>query len=321
MHGLSFLTPLGALFAAAAILPLAALFFTERRSGAIRRAFAVPPPRRRAVVPAAVALVLLISLVAAAAAQPVVVRQSRVSERADAQAFFLFDTSGSMQASGGLGLPTRLARAKRLALQLRATLADVPIGIASMTDRSLPNLMPTTDETLFRRTLAQSVGIDRPPPSQPYKGRATNFQALIPLVDSHFYGQSVQRRLLVVFTDGEAEPLSAVLRATLHLRVTPVFVHVWQPNERIYHADGTTDRRYAADSGSTTVLRELATLAGAKRPFTETEAVRAAHAARDAVGFAGRHDRIDAYARIALAPWIVLAGIVPLGFLLWRRNA
>ena len=29
---------------------------------------------------------------------------------------------------------------------------------------------------------------------------------------------------------------------------------------------------------------------------------------------------IDAYARIALAPWFVVAGVVPLGFLFWRRN-
>jgi hypothetical protein len=26
------------------------------------------------------------------------------------------------------------------------------------------------------------------------------------------------------------------------------------------------------------------------------------------------------YARVALAPWFVLAGVVPLGFLLYRRN-
>jgi hypothetical protein len=26
------------------------------------------------------------------------------------------------------------------------------------------------------------------------------------------------------------------------------------------------------------------------------------------------------YARVALAPWFVLAGVIPLGFLLYRRN-
>jgi len=30
---------------------------------------------------------------------------------------------------------------------------------------------------------------------------------------------------------------------------------------------------------------------------------------------------VDSYARIALAPWFVLAGALPLAFLLWRRTA
>jgi hypothetical protein len=55
--------------------------------------------------------------------------------------------------------------------------------------------------------------------------------------------------------------------------------------------------------------------------LTEQDGKQAAHDARNAVGFAGTHQRVDAYARIPLAPWIVLAGVVPLAFLLWRRNA
>jgi hypothetical protein len=39
------------------------------------------------------------------------------------------------------------------------------------------------------------------------------------------------------------------------------------------------------------------------------------------VGYAGTRTHVDAYARVALAPWFVLAGMVPLAFLLWRRNA
>ena len=29
---------------------------------------------------------------------------------------------------------------------------------------------------------------------------------------------------------------------------------------------------------------------------------------------------VNTYARVPLAPWFVLGGIAPLGFLLWRRN-
>jgi hypothetical protein len=321
MGGVSFLTPIAALFALAVALPLAAFLAVERRSGRIRRLLALPPPRRRAVLPVAIALILLTSLVAVAAAQPVVVRQKLVSERADAQAFFLFDTSMSMRASAGPGKPTRLARAKRIALHLRAQLLDVPVGIASMTDRSLPNLMPTTDDALFTRTLMQSVAVNRPPPSQVYHGRATTFQALVPLVESHFYAQGVQRRLLVVFTDGESSTVSPFLNITLHRRVTPVFVHVWADGERIYGPGGKADPKYVSDAGSAAALDRLAMLTGDRHSFTEHDAGKVARIAREAVGFAGTRTHIDAYARVALAPWFVLAGVVPLAFLLWRRNA
>lgn len=320
MHGLSFLTPFDALFALGAALPLAAFLVTERRSGRIRHVLSLPAPRRRTVIPVAIALTVLTSLVAVAAAQPVVVRQRLVSERADAQAFFLFDTSLSMRAAGAPGEPSRLTRAKRFALRLRAKLPDVPIGIVSMTDRSLPNLMPTTDIALFRRTLLQSVLVDHPPPSQVYKGRATTFQALVPLVESHFFSQGVQRRLLVVFTDGESSKVSPFLSATLHRRVTPVFVHVWQPGERIYRRGGRPDPKYDSDPTSFAALDRLAEITGDRHAFTEAETGPVARAARDAVGYAGTRTRIDAYARIALAPWFVLAGALPLAFLFWRRN-
>ena len=320
MHGLSFLTPVDALFALAAALPLAALFATERRSGHIRHALSLPAPRRRTVLPVAIALALLTSLVAVAAAQPVVVRQRLVSERADAQAFVLLDTSLSMRASSGPGRPTRIARAKRMALRLQAHLTDVPVGIASMTDRSLPNLLPTTDDALFARTLRLSVAVDHPPPSQVYKGRATTFQALIPLVESHFYAQGVQRRLLIVFTDGESSKISPLLNITLHRRITPVFVHVWASGERIYGRAGRPDPKYVSDPNSAAALDRLALLTGGRHSFTEQQLGGVARVARDAVGFAGTRTHIDAYARVALAPWFVLAGILPLAFVLWRRN-
>jgi hypothetical protein len=247
------------------------------------------------------------------------VREQLVSERADAQAFVLFDTSLSMRASAAPGHATRLVRAKRLALRLQQTLPDVPIGIASMTDRSLPNLMPTTDSTLFDRTVLQSIAINQPPPSQEYKTRATTFAALVPLVESHFYSQGVQRRLLIVFTDGESSQVSPLLRLTLHRRVTPVFVHVWEPGERIF-SHGRADRRYVSDPQSKKALDDLAEITGSTHSFEEHDFGAISRAARDAVGRAGTRTHIDSYARIALAPWFVLAGALPLAFLVWRRN-
>lgn len=317
--GVSFLTPLDALFVLAAAVPLGVWLLTERRAERIRRLLSLAGPRRRAAAPILIALVLLPALVAAAAAQPVVVREQLVSERADAQAFVLFDTSLSMRASAGRGKATRLTRAKHLALRLQQALPDVPIGIATMTDRSLPNLMPTTDRTLFERTVLQSVAINQPPPSQQYKTRATTFSALVPLVESNFFSQGVQRRLLIVFTDGESSRVSPLLKLTLHRRVSPVFVHVWQPGERIF-SHGRADRRYVSDPTSAQALDSLAEITGSTHAFPEHSFGAISHAARDAVGRAGTRTRIDSYARVALAPWFVLGGVLPLGFLLWRRN-
>jgi hypothetical protein len=317
---MTFLTPFAALFALIAAVPVAALALTERRARSVRRLLRVHGPGRRALVPVALALVLLPCLVAVAAAQPVVIRQQKVSERADAQAFVLFDTSLSMKASAGPGLPDRLQRAKALAIKLEAALPDVPFGIASMTDRSLPNLMPTVDRTTFDRTVEQSVAIDRPPPSQPHRGRATTFDALVPLVQSNFFTQGVPRRLLVVFTDGESAKLSPVTKLTLQRRVTPIYVHVWSPVERIFKRGGRPDRHYAADAESGAALANLAQVTRGKL-YDERQLGKVERAAREAVGRAQTHTVVSAYARVPLAPWFVLAAIVPLAFLLWRRNA
>jgi hypothetical protein len=181
--------------------------------------------------------------------------------------------------------------------------------------------MPTTDRTLFERTVRQSIAVNQPPPSQQYEhGRATSFDALIPLVESHFFSQVVQRRLLVVFTDGESSRISPVLRLTLQRRVTPVFVHVWAPGERIFHGR-KVDPHYTADPASRRALDDVAQLTGGGKSYSEHDFAKFAQAARDAVGHAGTRTRVDAYARIALAPWFVLGGVIPLGFLFWRRNA
>jgi VWA domain-containing protein len=321
IFGVSFLTPLGGLFALAMIVPLAALVVTERRSERVRALLGVVGPGRRTLVPVAVALVLLPVLVGVAAAQPVVVRQKVVHERGDAQAYFVFDTSRSMLASSGFGKPNRLARAKRLARRVRAALGNVPVGIVSLTDRALPDLMPTTDPALFAHTLVQSVGIDEPPPSQPYKlGRATSFEALVPLAMSHFFSEGVRKRLVVVFTDGETSPVTPLLGIGLQRKLSLVFVHVWQPGEQIFGRDGRPDPHYSADVRSVALLQQAAEATGGS-VFTEQQVGRAAAEARRIVGHGALTAHVNAYARDPLAQWFALAGVLPLAFLLWRRNA
>jgi von Willebrand factor type A domain len=319
LFGVSFLTPLGALFAIAAAIPLAALIALERRSGQIRDLLGLRGPGRRAAGPIVSALVLIPGLVAIAAAQPVVVRQELVHERGDAQAFFVLDTSLSMKASAGPNLPTRLARAKRLAARLEQRLSDVPIGLASFTDRVLPDVMPTTDPALFRHALVQSIGIDQPPPSQPYRRlRATNLQALVPVLSSHFFRDSVKKRLLVVFTDGEASRDLELYGLGIGRTLRPIFVHVWAPGERIFDR-GHVDPNYLADPTSADLLQEAAKVSDGT-VVGEGDFGKLASAARRVVGHGSTTGRIDAYARISLAPWFALAGVFPLGFLFYRRN-
>jgi len=320
LFGVSFLTPLGALFALAAAVPLVALLVTERRSGYVRSVLGVGNPGRRALLPVVGALVLLPVLVGVAAAQPVVVRRQLVHERGNAQAFFVFDTSRSMLASAGPGLPNRLARSKQLARKLRAALGNVPVGIASMTDRTLPDLMPTTDPALFTRTLVQSVGYDEPPPSQPYgRGRATAFAALVPLVTSHFYSPESTHRLLVVFTDGEAQPGTELLGLGIQHKIAPVFVHVWAAGERIYGRGGRPDPFYTTDPRSILDLDAAARVTGGS-VYDEHQLGRIEAQARKIVGNGPTTAQISAYARVPLGRWFALGGILPLAFLLWRRN-
>jgi hypothetical protein len=318
--GVSFLSPLGALFSLAAAIPLGALLHMERRSRRIRTALGLGGRSRRALGPLA-ALVLLPVLVGVSAAEPVVVRHRLVRERGDAQAFFVFDISRSMLASAAPGRPNRLARAKQLARRLERTLGDVPVGIASMTDRTLPDLMPTTDRSLFARTLGESVGIDEPPPDQTYgRGRSTSLVALAPVATSRFYGQAAAHRLLVVFTDGEAQPLSGELSRLDPLRrLSPVFVHVWGPRERIFVRTGRPDPGYRADPQSAALLASAATATGGS-VFGEAQLGSIEAQAHRLVGQRATSARLAGYARVPLAPWLALAGVLPLGFLLWRRN-
>lgn len=255
-----------------------------------------------------------------AAAQPVVIRHRSLAERSDAQAFFVFDTSLSMSARESRGAPSRLERAKQEAEQVIPKLSDIPVGLAAMTDRVLPVVMPTPNLALALRTLHQSVGVNRPPPTQIYHGRATTFQALLPIGRSDFYSPGVRHPILVVFTDGEDQPFrSSVDFELAHaMPEQPLFVHVWAPGERIYE-HGRVDPRYRPDPTSATALSRFASAAHGQ-VFGEDDLHALVQAIRGEAGSSPARTTVTGYARVALAPWFVLAGVVPLGFLLYRRN-
>jgi hypothetical protein len=317
---LTFLTPLGALLALLGVLPLAALWLNERRARRVRTALGVEGPPLRSLAVTAGLLALVAVCLGLAAAQPVLESSRTVRTRTDAQIFYVFDTSVSMAASAGPHSPTRLERAVAEATRMRLALADVPSGLATMTDRVLPNVFPTTDQQEFATGLADTIGIDAPPPKG-LSDRATTFAALDTFAGTNFFSPGIPHRLVVLFTDGETAPYFAGdLRQALRVppRTAFVIVHVWHANERIY-LGRKVDAAYRPDPRSGRMVSSLAaTLNG--RSYNENQISAAASGARKLLG----HGKIASVGVglhvVALAPWLVLVSVVPLVVLLWRRN-
>jgi hypothetical protein len=317
---LTFLTPVGALLALAAIVPLAALALNERRAGRVRRALGLAAPELRVRVPTAIALAAVPVLLGLALAQPVLESSETVHVRSDAQVFYVFDTSISMGASSGGDRPTRLARAIAAGLEMRSKLRFAPAGVATMTDRVLPNVFPTGSEQVFAGALADTVGVERPPPKG-FSDTATTFAALDTFAGDSFFSPGTKYRVVVLLTDGETAPyfagdLREALRPTP--RVHFVIVRFWREGERIY-LGRRVDPSYRPDPRSKQAVQTLASVVSGKA-FDESDLGGAVEAARGYLGKGPLEDIGEGLRVTALARWLVLAAIVPLAFLLWRRN-
>jgi hypothetical protein len=317
---LEFLTPIGAVVAAGAIVPFAALAVNERRARQVRRTLGLAEPTLTARLPSVVALALVPGLLGLALAQPILRSTRALLVRKDAQIFYVFDTSESMRAARSRGGPTRLDRALAAAGRMRLSLQDVPSGIATMTDRILPDLFPTASEQVFEATLGEAVGVDRPPP----KGlaeRATTYAALDTLTGTNFFGAGIKHRLVILFTDGETAPYFAGdLREALRRppRTSFVILRFWRSSERILTTAGA-DSRYRPDPSSAQAVRTLAATTGG-RAYGEGSVGHAIGAARQSLGRGPVANLGQDLHVIALSRWLALAALVPLAFLLWRRN-
>jgi len=199
-----FLTPRAALLAPMVIVPVAAFVVATRRVDRVRRILHLPPPpasrgRERVLLLAAIVLLLVV-----AAMQPVVRTRTGLRARTDAQVFVVLDTSRSMAAAPRPGAPSRLDQAKRVALSLGTRLHGVPLGVATFTDRVLPDLFPTSDTGAYDSAV-DAVGIESPPPRDT-NTVATTFDALTQTATEGFFAPSARRRAVVLVTDGESRP-------------------------------------------------------------------------------------------------------------------
>jgi hypothetical protein len=318
----SFLTPLAGLLALGALVTLSAFLVLELRARRARLALGLAEPSLRARLPLALSLAALPLLLGLAAAQPVLESTKTRRVRGDAEAFFVLDTSRSMLASARPSAPTRFERARWLALEVRQALPDVPVGLASLTNRLLPHLFPSADIPTFAATLMRSMGIERPPPDIAASLRITTFAPLAALASTNFFSPRSTRRLAVVFTDGETSagipPELGKALATppgVHL----IFVHVGRGDERVFTKTGLPEQAYRPDARSAAFLDRLgAALGGEALPESDADAI-----VRAARAFLGEGVRVPVGTQrrsLPLAPYTAVAAFIPLLVVLRRRN-
>ena len=314
---LVFLTPLGALAALALLLPLAGLALAARREAAARRLLRLPAPPPAKRLPRLLALAAVPVVLGVAATQPALRSRTTTRVRTDAQAFFVIDISRSMMASRSPSARTRLARAKAEALRIRDAIAQVPSGIATLTDRALPSLFPNPDSSVFANTLRNAVLIENPGPTTS-NVLATSLDAIGALGNQNYFAPAIRRRLVVVLTDGEStavHPRADAQALAAGPGVKLILVHVWSPDERVYDPSGKPEEGYHPHLDSTALLSELAQAAGG-HVFGENAVGSAERAARAALGngptrVLGRSERTQ-----TLAPYVALAALLPLLLLL-----
>ena len=318
---LTLLTPLGALLALAVALPLVALVLVRRRGGTVRRAIGLPEPAALARRLPLVALLVAAVLLGLAAAQPRLEWTSERKVRSDAEAIVVLDTSRSMLARTSPASPIRFERARRAALRFRSSFTDVPVGIASFTDRVLPHLFPSVDDDVFVATLQRSLGVDRPPPQGTFTSTATRLAALETVVSRRFFTPTSRERLLLVITDGESVPVSGAKIGAAFRRppgVKTIFLHVWDGSEHVY--DGADpEPQYHPDPRSRAILDATATSLGGY-VYEENEVGAAIAKARDLLGEGTTVTRGERQNQLALAPYLAGAVFLPLALLLWRRD-
>jgi hypothetical protein len=309
---MTFLTPLAGLVALAAVLPLAAALFGRTRADGVRRGLGLEaaPARVGLLRPAlAAAGIVLLGL---AAAQPVLEHRSSQRVRKDVEALFVVDTSRSMAASATATSPTRLDRAIAAAARLRSSIPQVPSGVATLTDRVLPDLLPVAGVDSFDAVVRRTVAIESPPP-QDSNVRATTYDTLAQIASGNYFDRTASRRIVVLLTDGESNPIDAGqiardLPAAKGYRF--VSVRFWGDGESVFDSNGKPEADYRPDPSGGALLAGLAAATGGKA-FPES---RLGAASSALVQDAGSGPTVvtagETQSRFALAPFLVAAAIL-----------
>jgi hypothetical protein len=253
------------------------------------------------------------------AAQPVFEEWDERPERVDAQVFFALDTSRSMLAAAGPGRPTRFARAAAAARQMREALRDVPVGVASMTDRVLPHLFPSANHASFDAVLTHSIAVDKPESDLANNRLATDLGATKTFADGNFF-RGGQRRVLVLFTDAETRRFNEgeLIAAFADSRIATILVRFWAESERVYGPDGVETEYVPASDSAGSGDRYATVIKG--EAFHESELGAAIEAVRSKLGSGTSVTQVKTADIHPIGPYVLLFALLPLGFLLVRRN-
>ena len=175
---MSFLTPVAALFGVLAAVPLAVFAGRRRRAAQVRRMLRLEQPARRPWGLFAICLAAVPVLVGVAAAQPV---DHEHAHRAATQRRGGLRRPRHLELDAGvvrIGEPSPFERAQEDVARARGPaargsgrtrLAHRPCAAAPVPDR---------DQRVFRETIREALGIERPPPSTSFGTNVTTLDAL-----------------------------------------------------------------------------------------------------------------------------------------------
>ena len=221
-----------------------------------------------------------------------------------------------------VGAPTRLARARRRArLRSASSLDDVRVGLACADGQDASHLLSSADPDVFASVLARSIGIEAPGPSglnepgdRSRRARRDPHARLLPA--------SAQRRLVVVFTDGESRPFDSA-RLRIGFRPAPghlqtIVIRFWGDEERVY-TRGLPDVAYRPDSGSAKAVRRLRRRPAARSTVSD-DLDAATKRAREVVEGAPATAIDRDLTQTPLAPYLIAVDSRPARLLLVRRS-
>jgi hypothetical protein len=295
------------------LVPAAGALVRGRRSRRPLREIGLGVPPRLSLLRRPLLLCCACALLGLAAAGPSVRLRHGLPARTDAQVLVVLDGSRSMLAASSPHDPPRFHRAAAFARRLQEALPEVPMGLASLTNRLLPYAFPTVDRVLYDDVLDRAFAVEQPPPAFDADRWVTSFDPLKQTALRRFFSPTAPKRVVVVLSDAETRPFDArgVLRELERHGTTPIVVRFWRPGERIFRADGTPTSYHSTQPG------ELAVLASSGwRTFDEEGFGAVARAIRTTIG-SGPVARVGYEQREeSIAPVFVLAAIAPLLLLL-----